>query len=180
MDKSKLPSLSVINFLLCGGGILAFVFLLILPNSRSLAKLDGEAERINTFIEEQRMLFPLYNELFKIAQEDVPAELPYPNKADLKQKEIGELSNVFQKLAKQSNMVLEDVEPDLQSLVDDTGHLRVNLNLKGKFFDLRAFLIRLGELPYLKHIEQIQTRTITGAEYLELKLKLWMAQAQKE
>ena len=180
MSASKLPSLSIINFLLCGGGILIFVFLLILPSQHSLVKLDKEAERINTIIEEQTMLFPLSKELFRMAQEDVPADLPYPDKASLKQDEISELSYIFQELAKQSNIILASVEPDIHSLIDDSGHLRVNLNLQGKFFDLRTFLIRLGELPYLEHIEQIQTRTIAGAEYLEIKLKVWLAKKQKE
>jgi hypothetical protein len=45
--------------------------------------------------------------------------------------------------------------------------------MKGELFDLRNFLVLLGEVSYLEHIEQIQIRTTQDLK--EIRLKLWMA-----
>lgn len=176
MSPSKLPSLSILNFIICGGGILAFLVLLILPNQQTLAKLDNELERMNSMVEEQKMLFPLYNELFRVAQEEIETDLPSPETSKLEQQKVGDLSKLFEKMAEQSGLLLQSVEADVSSLIDDSGFVRMIVKLQGRFYDLRKFLVNIGGLPYLDHIEQFQIQTLNNAEVLEMSIKLWLAQ----
>lgn len=63
--------------------------------------------------------------------------------------------------------------PDLDSLIGGAGFLEMTVVMKGELFDLRNFLVLLGEVSYLEHIEQIQIRT--AQDLKDIRLKLWMA-----
>jgi hypothetical protein len=49
----------------------------------------------------------------------------------------------------------------------------VNLILKGNFLSFRKFLINLGGIAYVDHIEEIVIQGKTDAK--EYRLKLWVA-----
>ena len=63
--------------------------------------------------------------------------------------------------------------PDVDSIIGGAGFLQMTVVMKGELFDLRNFMVLLGEVPYLEHIEQIQIRT--AQDLKEIRLRLWMA-----
>ena len=75
---SKLHPQNLIYLVTCCGGILAFVFLFILPNSASITELENEADLLQLKIQEQELLNPVYRELIKQAQQKMPSDLPLP------------------------------------------------------------------------------------------------------
>jgi hypothetical protein len=50
----------------------------------------------------------------------------------------------------------------------------MRLQLSGDFFDIRKFLVEIGSIPSLEHIEEINIRSARTSK--ELNLKIWLAQ----
>jgi hypothetical protein len=48
----------------------------------------------------------------------------------------------------------------------------MRLRLSGNFYKFRDFLVDLGSIPYLEHIEEINIRPVKTAR--ELEIKLWL------
>ncbi len=80
---------------------------------------------------------------------------------------------MIQEIAQRSHLKIGGIVPDLDSLIGGAGFLEMTVVMKGELFDLRNFLVLLGEVSYLEHIEQIQIRT--AQDLKEIRLKLWMA-----
>jgi hypothetical protein len=175
MTAKKMPKLSIVNFLICGAGILIFILLMVYPNHTSLAKMDSKINRITAHGKEQKMLFPLFQELMRVSQEKDIEVLPFPEKENLKRNELGNISFILQEIAQKTNLHLTEATPDIDSLIDDSDHFKMYMKLEGSFFDLRNFLIRLGAIPYLEHLEQLQIQTDQTSEDLRMSLKIWLA-----
>ena len=171
---SKLPPQSLILFLLCGAGIVAFIFLVILPSQRASAELDKEIEQLNARIEQQRILKPVFDSLFEKSKAKSSVKLPTIKKAKLARDEIPKLINHFQELAQRHHLKLQEISPDINSLKDNSGHLLMNLSLTGEFLNFRGFLVDVGALPALEHAEELKIRSVKTTR--ELQLKLWLAQ----
>lgn len=175
MTSKKTQKLSLINFLICGGGIIIFGIFALYPNQRALNAMDAKIEQMKMHIEEQQALQPVFKELMKVTQEKQSDLLPFPERLLLERNSIGKVSSQIKDIAHSNGLVLEEITPDVNTLIDDSGHLRMYLKSKGPFSDFRQFLIGIGAIPYLEHIEQIQIRTIQGSEDLDITLKIWMA-----
>lgn len=165
---------SLIIFLVCTVGILAFFFLIILPSQKTSAELDQEIAKLNARIEEQRILTPVFHSLLKRAKKEGPSELPSPKKAKLTHGDMNAISSVFQDIAGRHNLKLEEITTDVRSMVQESGYLLMRLRLSGDFFNIRKFLIDLGSIPSLEHIEEIDIRATKKSK--ELRLKIWLAQ----
>jgi hypothetical protein len=92
---------------------------------------------------------------------------------------LGNISFILQEIAQKENLNLAEVTPDIESLIDDSDHFKMYVKLDGSFFNLRRFLIRLGAIPCLEHIEQLQIRTDQASENLRISLKIWLARDKK-
>ena len=165
---------SVLIFIVCLVGILAFVLMIILPSEKSAKELDQEIAALNTRIEEQRILTPVFHSLLKRSKMAPPSDLPVPERAKLTFGDINTISNVFQDIAARHDLKIEDIKTDVGSMVQDTGYLSMQLRLNGNFYKFRDFLIDLGSIPSLEHIEEINIRPLKKSR--ELEIKLWLAQ----
>ena len=165
---------SLLILIVCGVGVLAFVLLIILPSKKSARELDREIEVMNARIEEQRILTPVFHSLLKRAKMAPPSGLPVPEKTKLSHGDINTISNVFQDIAARHNLKLEDIKTDVGSMVEDAGYLSMQLRLNGSFYKFREFLVDLGSIPSLEHIEEINIRPQKKSR--ELEIKLWLAQ----
>jgi Tfp pilus assembly protein PilO len=171
---SKLTPQSLVLLLLCGAGIVAFIFLVILPSQKASAELDNEIEQLNTRIERQKILKPVFVSLFEKSKAKKSIKLPTAQKAKLARDEIPKLINHFQELAQRHHLKLQEISPDVNSLKDGSGHLLMNLSLTGEFLNFRGFLLDVGALPALEHAEELKISSVNTTR--ELQLKLWMAQ----
>ncbi len=173
---SKLPARSIIYLLICGGEILAFILLAIIPYQKALVNLDKEIKSITARIEEQKIFFPFFKDLLKKARYKDPELLPFPKRAKLARNNTDIIASVFREIAQKCNLKIESIIPDINSVIEDSGILMINLFMKGDFFDFRNFLIGLYKIPYLEHTEQIKIQTVQGSKELEFRLKICLAQ----
>jgi hypothetical protein len=60
-------------------------------------------------------------------------------------------------------------------MISETGELKLSLEMMGTFSNLRAFMLKLGELPYLTHVERIVIRRESGMQGLLMELDIWLA-----
>ena len=165
---------SLMILVVCLVGILAFFVLIILPSQKTAAELDHDIDRLNARIEEQRILTPVFHSLLKRAKMAPPSGLPAPEKTKLTHGDINTISNVFQDIAVRHSLSLEEVKTDVSSMVKDTGYLSMQLRLNGDFYKFREFLVDLGSIPSLEHIEEINIRPLKTTR--EIEIKLWLAQ----
>jgi hypothetical protein len=171
---SLLPTQSLIYFIICGAGILVFIFLIIIPSQRASSKLDKDIEKLSDRIEEQRILKPVFESLLKQAKKKNPTELPATRKAKLARGDISKISEKMQEIARRHGFKLRDIRTDLNAMTGNTGYLLMRIDVTGDFMRFRDFLVDLGTIPSLEQIEEIQIRAIEASR--EFKLKIWMAQ----
>ena len=171
---SFLPTQSLFLFLLCGAGIIVFVFLIILPTQSTSRQLDKDIVKISDRIEEQRILKPVFESLLKRAKKRNQTDLPATKAAKLDRSDISKLSEDLQEMAFRHGLKVQDMKTDVADLIGKGGHLQMRMNLTGAFLDFRGFLVDLGTIPSLAVIEEIQVRAIEGSR--EFKIKMWMAQ----
>ncbi len=175
-DKISSSPLAQSFFILviCAVGVLAFFVLIILPSKKSSADLDRDIESLTVRIEEQRILTPVFHSLLKRAKmEGIKGKLPSPEKSKLTHAGMNAIPTVFQDSARRHSLKLEEITTDDSSLTQESGYLLMRLRLSGDFFKIREFLIDLGSIPSLEHIEEINIRSLKTSK--EIRLKIWLA-----
>lgn len=163
---------SMLYLALCICGVLAYVALVNYPSQRAMDQFDSEIAKLQIQLEKQKVLFPVYQELFKQLKKPDNKSLPFPEATQLSKEHIGEIPGIFAEMASRNNLTA-DVIPDVKTIPAGSGILRVNATVQGDFFDFRNFLIELGGTPYLSHIEEIQVKP--KQEFKEFAMKLWLA-----
>lgn len=161
--------------LICGGGILAFILLTIIPYQKTLVNLDKKIKTVSARIEEQKRLSPLFKDLLKKAGHKEPKLLTFPKRAKLARNNTDIITPVFREIAQKSNLTIESIIPDINSIIGNSGFLMIKLVMKGNFFNLRNFLVELYKIPYIDHAEQIKIQTVQGSEDLKFRLKICLA-----
>jgi hypothetical protein len=168
------PTKSLAYFLVLGGGILVFVVLTILPAMQSSTGLDMEIKQIKVSMDEQKILTPVYNNLLRKTKFKKTKGIAAQKKNKLAQGDTRKIVQRLNYIAKNSNITLMDVTPDVDTLIGGSGHLLINIVAKGEFINLHKFLFQLCELPFLEFIEQIKITSIRKTK--EFRLKVWLAQ----
>jgi hypothetical protein len=170
---SILPTQSLVFLALGAAAILAFIFLIILPEQRLAAELDREIAGLTARIEEQRVLAPIFTTLFAKSKTPAASGLPAPTRAKLARAEIGGALKHLQELAAAHKMTVRELTPDVNTLTDASAHFLVQLLANGQFMDLRGFLIDIGALPYFESIEEIEIKEVEGnTKEIGLKISL--------
>ena len=100
--------------------------------------------------------------------------LPSPEKNKLTIGDMNSISKEFQDMAVRHNLNLKEIKTDVSSMMEDSRYLLVRLRLSGNFYKFRDFLVDLGSIPSLEHIEEINIRSVKTAR--ELQIKLWLGQ----
>ena len=169
---SKLPTRSITFFLICLCVLLLLSVLVIYPQRISLAGADLDIKKLKGRIEEQKLLYPIFQNLLKKVRAKDTEGLPFPKKAKLTRDETGKISSIFKKIVQKSNLTLKEITPDIDALIGDSRYLKLNLIVKGEFLDLRNFMLQLGKLPYLEYIERIQIRSVQDSKEISFKILL--------
>jgi len=153
--------------------IFLFIFVGIFPAKRSMAELDKKTAEVNQRIEEQKILAPFYQAIKARVEQKDPESLPVPGKGKLALSMINTIYATFDKAARTSGVSLLSATPDLSGLGGNFQTLPVNVTLRGDFFKFRKFLINLGSIPYVQHIEEITIQKVPASR--EFKLKVLVA-----
>ncbi len=168
-----LPPQTLIMLVLCGVGILVFLLLVILPAQRLSAELDRDIENLQSRIEEQKILSPVFKSLFAKTKTAEPQGLPAPSRTKLTRTEIAGVPKRLQQLAASHHLNVREIVPEVNTLTDASGRFLTRFAATGQFSDLRGLLIDVGALPYFESIEEIDIRAVEGGR--EFGLKIWMA-----
>jgi len=171
---SILPTQSLIYFLVCGAGIIIFVFLIIIPNRNTAAELDQEIAKFNERVEQQRILRPVFDSLLERAKIENPTVLPATKKAKLARGDINKVSEHLQDMAGRHDLIIQDIRTDVDEIMNNTGYMLMRIQATGDFMKFREFLVDLGTIPALEQIEEITVQAVEGNR--EYKLRIWMAQ----
>jgi hypothetical protein len=174
---SILPTQSLLYFLICGAGIIVFIFLIIIPSQKTSAELDREIEKITDRIEEQRILRPVFESLLKRAKKEDPAEVPASQEFKLAHGDINEITDLLREIARRHDLVMKDMRTDVAKLMENSGNMMMRIDVTGDFMQFRDFLMDLSSISSLKQIEEINIRAIEGTR--ELNLKILMAQQEQ-
>jgi hypothetical protein len=171
----KIPAQSVYYFLLCATGILLFIFIGLYPLQSSLNQQDRDLAKIKARVEEQKVLYPLYQEMLLLGkgQKKDSNFLPVSSKAGLSLDQLANISILFKNIAQEGSLEAVSVTPDVKSLTNNSKSISVLLIVRGDFLKLRRFLFELEKLPYMEHIEEIQIQEAVGGK--EFRLKTWLA-----
>ena len=168
-----IPKRTIIYSLLCLSGILFIILVGIIPKQLSLTRLDQRIKSIQFQIEEQKSLYPIYQDLQKITQARDSKVLPSPIRSTLLRTQLNAIPANFREIARKANLDMVSASPDLNSLSGESKTLLVNAVIRGNFFNFRKFLIGLGEVPYLDRIEEIHIQQ--NEDTMEFKMKIWIA-----
>ena len=170
----------LIYLLMFAVGILLFIGIGIYSSKKFSEIKDREIKAICCQIEGQKVVLPVYHELLKGLQVKSSEVLPFPDKIRLPKDKIEEIPTIFEGIAEKCNLESVSIIPDVMSLDRTSGLLVVNTFVKGSFFDFRKFLVNLGGIPYLEHIEKIDIkRTMEGREF-RLKILVALSLNQKK
>lgn len=165
---------SLILILMCVAGMLVFIFLFILPAQKTAAELDKKLEEKQSQIDRQKILKPVFERMLVKATAKSPTRLPTVEKAKLARGDMKKISTQIQTLIQRNNLMLKEISPDVNSSGERSGYLLIRLVVTGDFFNFRKFLLDLGSIPSMVHIQEIAIRSIE--ESRELKVKIWLAQ----
>jgi Tfp pilus assembly protein PilO len=168
------PAQSLILLLMCGAGMLVFIFLFILPAQKTSAELDKKIEEKRSQIDRQKILKPVFERMLVKATAKSPTRLPMVAKAKLTRGDMKKISTQIQSLIQRNNLRLKEITPDVNSSKERSGYLLIRLAVTGDFFNFRKFLLDLGSIPAMVHMQEITIRSIE--ESREMKVKIWLAQ----
>lgn len=170
---SSLPTQTLSYLIILGGGVILFLLLAILPAHKETAALDFEIENVNNKIAEQKILTPVYESLLKKVKLEPPAGLNYVPKEKLKPDETRKVATRFDQIARESQLTLIEFSPAVETLINRSGYLMLDIELRGEFINLHPFLLKVCQLPYLEQIEEIKIRSVRDTK--EMKIRMWLA-----
>ena len=169
---SILPTQSIVYCLICGAGIIAFVFLIIIPSQNTSAELDRDIAKVTDRIEEQRILRPVFDSLLKRARQEEPTELPAVQEVNPANGGIDEITDLLRSIALRHGLEMKDISTDVTALMKDNKNMSMRIDLAGKFMQFRDFLLDLSAISTLEQIEEIQIRAIEGTREYGLKIRM--------
>ena len=174
MPMKYLPTRNTFLILTFGGGMLLFVVLAIFPNYISYNNVVHDIGILKDKIEEQKILSPIFEDLSDKAQFQNPGSLPFPPPEKLSSDDTEKITPIIRQIVDANDFYLEDIDTDIESLLTESGIIKMMVQMTGKFLNLRELLLDLGSLPYLEHIEVIQIDSFE--EKTKINLTIWISQ----
>jgi hypothetical protein len=168
--------IKIFNLLFCGVGIAILLLAGIYPSYRTLSELDRDITRLETEIAGQKLLFPVFIELLKRSRQKSPPMLPAPKPEKLPRGDTSRLVSRFREIAAGNRISITSLNPNVESLIDGTGRLKMEAELTGAFQDLRQFLIEIGSIPYLDSVEYLRLQASPDRDPLTISLRFWVLQ----
>jgi hypothetical protein len=152
--------------------ILAFALLAIYPHQKTIAGLRTEIKEIGSQLKQQKILFPLHSKLVNKEKRNSAMVPPMPARTKPESRNMDRIPFIFEAIAEKNNLKLLSVVPDVNSLAEVQGLWSADARVTGEFPDFRGFLMNLGQISYLAHIETIRFRSVEGVP--EFRIKAWL------
>ena len=159
-----------------GLAIALFVGVAIVPAFFSMAESEREIEQVEFELERQQKLFPIFVKLLKASREKSPELLPLPETTKLSRGNTDQATVMLRELAADSNLKVENIVPDMQTILKGSKFLKVRAVFSGDMDDFRDLLVKLGGVPYLQHTDNFKLQTMEASHQLRFGLTLWLNQ----
>ena len=172
MAMPRIHPSNLIYFAICVFGVGAFFLVGILPNTMAMDNLENSIAELNAKVQAQELLYPVYRQLIKEVQQQIPASLPLPKGGKIARSDLSHINDVFINLAKQSDVTFESATPDASSYLEEAQHLTMNVAFSGDFFNFRKLLFGISRLPYLDSISSMKIETGNQKKTIEMRLIL--------
>ncbi|MBA4395887.1 MAG: hypothetical protein C0394_00635 [Syntrophus sp. (in: bacteria)] len=173
--ETTMPRQSMIYLGLCLFGVLLFILLGVIPSAFSLNALERKIGDIKFQIEEQKVLAPLYKSASSLPRKKGPVALPMPAPERLETSRMHMIPERIGQIARDNNMGILSVSPDLKTITEDGQRLSVEVTVRGDFVNLRKFLLDLNSVPYVESTKEINVQQEKNAQLF--RIKLWIAVA---
>ncbi len=160
---------------ICVGILIVFILLLILPSITKEKRLKHEILQVKANIKRQEILFPKYMAIKAKLNQSIVKNLPLPTIKAIGEEEVNTVTSQIGHLATKVSLTVNEVTPDPYSLSQVTGVLGVNCEFFGNFQNLHAFLISLGSVDSLIHIEKFDVQEGKGGVLCTMRLLLSVA-----
>lgn len=158
---------------LCLAGILVFIVGGIVPAHRFAVRLQSDTTRLKREVTEQEALLPVYQTLNRMMLVDMPQSFLSPAQGRLPQASISDIPSILSSMARECDVEAVSVVPQVQSIAGGQGFLLVDSAFSGDLDGFRKLFMKLGSLPYVRHVEELGLAKT--AQRKDLKLKIWLA-----
>ena len=174
IDKlPKLPRRSIIYMVVCGGGVLLFCLIGILPNFKALASLDAEIGTLHQKIREQKILFPVFKKMLARIEQPGTALTAATARKKLKRDQIVVFTDQIKTVAESNGLAIDENRVDIRRFQEKSGFLEMNFSMNGSLDGFRSFLIQTIDLPYDIRIGRFEIQPITQNKRFQL--SFWLA-----
>ncbi len=146
----------------------------VLPIQREISEIRQEKKSLETEVEKQQILHPLYAEIVNRKDEKIaePDMLESPEQLRQDSLSLDQADSVLISLAEDIGLPRADFSPDPDSLDNNPGMLKMDGTLYGPLEKFRELLLFLSTSPALGDLELLEIR---GTEaYPEYILQIWV------
>lgn len=151
--------------------LLAVIFVGIFPTIKNISNTKNEIVNLKADIEDQNALIPIYRPLRDRMEESLPDGIVASEVVPVDVDDIEVVLELFEKLARKSNVNLVSVTPDFDTLQD--GKVRLEASIRGKFLSFRAFLNEINQLNSIRSVESFAVNVTNFGQ--EMGLSVWLA-----
>lgn len=131
-------------------------------------ELRRDLEAAHAKLADLEDLYPLYAELVTMEKPADWAELQTPPMKRLTEPEVVSIPESFMALARESNIELSLVSPQVQKDAAGSRFLRVDVRGNGSYAQLKDLLMRMAQQPVLKRIQKLEVRREARQEQIHL------------
>lgn len=164
---------SPILVILCALGLITFLFLVIYPNYRIMKDYDRQISGLKEEIALRQSLAPLYGKLIEKMRIAPSTQLTSPERTALDVKHPGQLTRVFQDVARTAGLVMESVIPDARAFEPGDGRLAVDIVFRGDFLRVRPLINAILELSYVDRIQGVQIQSTEADRWINLSVSVF-------
>ena len=161
--------------LICGGALL-LVLVLLVPSALQIRGLHERSQRLESELQAQEVMFPLYREMITAADGiRLPEGLEEQGEERLSHGDIASIPPRMALMASSCGVKMLSAVPFMEAMGEerDREFLPVNALVRGDLAGLRRFLLELGKLSYVVHVEELELRAILDTK--EMVVKFWLA-----
>lgn len=153
--------------------LLLLVSIGVVPSSRAIGKTRATIEELQADLQEQTGLLPIYQALEQRKKKSLPEGISTNELEPLKIDDLAELPEVFESLARESEVELVSTTPQARSLQNGRELLRIDVRLRGDFLAFNVLLKRLNEMPFVESFESLAIDVTNLGQ--EMSLLVWLA-----
>jgi len=169
----SIPERSLRRLVIFTSILAAVVGLMVVPSYLAIGKTETARKKLESQINEQRQLAPVFGRLVKKRRELDATGTNLPARVALARDEAGSVLDALTRLVATARMQVVGVTSDLNAMVNDAKLMQVDLVLRGELQKFDFFLKTLTQIPHFEFIEKLKISAIPGGQ--EYRMRVWVA-----